>query len=177
MKAIIVVDMQNDFVLADGALAIPDCDKLVDAVDTVADKYPLKVFTKDWHPKNDPSFKSAGGIWPDHCLRGTWGAMLVPGMKSQNEADLVIHKVGYSAFFTRPNEPTGLHGYLRENWVDELCIVGVALDYCVKATALDAVNMGYGVSIVLAATRAVTQDAAKQREILAMLRKEGVGIS
>lgn len=175
MKALIVVDYQNDFVEPEGALYVPDAYKVAPIISDLMVNAPLVVLTGDWHKPSDPSFKRNGGIWPVHCVCGTYGAD-ISGRLPVNICDMLLHKTGYSAFVDEQGVITGLHEYLRANWVDELDIVGVALDHCVKQTALSAVRIGYGTRVIVAGTKAVDQSPGAVDAVIRDLRGEGVGV-
>src|SRR5437763_23169 len=139
MDALIVVDVQNDF-CPGGALAVPEGDAVLEAVNRLASEAPFVVATRDWHPPDHGSFAAEGGPWPAHCVSGTPGAELHPGV-DRSRIDAIVDKgqsrerEGYSGF-----EGTELERLLREHGVRRVDVAGLALDYCVKATALDANN-------------------------------------
>jgi nicotinamidase/pyrazinamidase len=166
--ALVVVDMQNDFTDPAGSLYVAGGDAIVQAVNTaVADAIEadaLVVATQDWHPTSTPHFAKDGGIWPVHCVGGTWGAELHPALslpagvrrvrKGSNGED------GYSGFTMRDpvsgeEIPTELEPLLRERGIERLVVCGVATDYCVKATALDGVRHGFEVEVLPDAIAAV----------------------
>lgn len=176
MKALLLIDIQNDF-LPGGALAIQKGDEVVAVVNHLMPKYELIVATKDWHPADHRSFASQhpehqigdiitlDGIdqvlWPDHCVQGTAGAEFAPGLNT-NAIHHVIRKGtdrnidSYSGFFDNARrKATGLENYLREKGVNEVHVAGLATDYCVKFTALDAVDRGFQTVVVTAGTRGV----------------------
>jgi nicotinamidase/pyrazinamidase len=154
MEALIVVDVQNDF-CPGGALAVPDGDEVLDPINQLARESELVVATRDWHPPDHGSFAVNGGPWPVHCVRDTPGAQLHPRL-DQAQIDVVIDKgrtrdrEGYSGF-----EETGLEQILREHDVSRVHVVGLALDYCVRATALEAHRAGFDVVVHRDATRPV----------------------
>ncbi len=154
MDALIVVDVQNDF-CPGGALAVPDGDRVVPEVNRLAQEADFVVATRDWHPPDHGSFSARGGVWPEHCVQGTPGAELHPGI-DRTRIDLVVDKgrdpqtEGYSGF-----EGTDLEARLRERGVRDVHVAGLALDYCVRATALDARRLGFDVTVHRDATRAV----------------------
>lgn len=173
MKALIVVDMQNDFVRYGGALLVPDAEKIIPFIDKRIHNTPgLVILTRDIHERNDSSFEEFGGPWPEHCVRGSIGAEFHTAIYSPR-ADLIISKSQNSAFL-QDGMPTGLHGYLRDNWIDSLDIVGVALDYCVGETALDAARLGYDVTVYRDSTRAVNFESGA--EMVNKLKMEGVRV-
>lgn len=175
MDALIVVDVQNDF-CPGGALAVPHGDEVVEPVNELARKAPFVVATRDWHPPDHSSFASNGGPWPVHCVAGTPGAELHPGIDRES-IDVVIDKgqvrdtEGYSGF-----EGTELEQLLRERGVKRVDVAGLALDYCVKATALDARRAGFDVVVHRDATRAVDASPGDGERALAQLRAAGVRI-
>lgn len=173
MEGLIIVDMQNDF-CAGGALEVPDGDAVVPEVSRLADGMSYVVATRDWHPADHRSFAPQGGPWPVHCVQGTHGAQLHPGLDAGlidaivdagREPDLD----GYSGF-----EDTDLERLLREHEVDTVHVGGLALDYCVKATALDAKRAGFDVVVHLGATRAVEVQPGDGERAVAELRAAGV---
>jgi len=175
MRALIVVDVQNDF-CPGGALAVPDGDAVVDAVNRMASAALFVVATRDWHPPDHGSFVVKGGPWPVHCVRDTSGAELHPGIDRS-----LIHAVvdkgqvsdhdGYSGF-----EGTELERLLRERDVDSVDVAGLALDYCVKATALDARRVGLYVTVHRRATRPVEVSPGDGERAVAELRAAGVEV-
>ncbi len=175
MRALIVVDVQNDF-CPGGALAVPDGDTVVHDVNRMAADAPFVVATRDWHPPDHGSFAAQGGPWPVHCVRDTAGAQLHSGIDA-DQIDVVLDKgqssetEGYSGF-----EGTGLERLLRERGVDEVDVAGLALDYCVKATALDARRAGFGVTVHRGATRAVEVSPGDGERAVEALRAAGVEV-
>jgi nicotinamidase/pyrazinamidase len=166
ITALVVVDCQNDFADPDGSLFVNGAAGVIAAVNreviaAVAAGAPV-VYTQDWHPESTPHFQKDGGIWPVHCLADSWGADFHPRLivagpsvkKGINGED------GYSGFTMRNPEteetsPTELHGWLTDCGVRAIVVVGLALDYCVKATAVDGVSLGYAVTVPDATTAAV----------------------
>jgi nicotinamidase/pyrazinamidase len=175
MRALIVVDVQNDF-CPGGALAVPDGEAVVDAVNRMAAAAPYVIATRDWHPTDHGSFATQGGPWPEHCVQDTAGAALHAGI-DQSQIDAVVDKgqvsdrEGYSGF-----EGTELERLLREHHVDEVDVAGLALDYCVKATALDAKRAGFGVTVHRDATRAVEVSPGDGQRAVDELRAAGVEV-
>src|SRR2546423_15403331 len=154
MDALIVVDVQNDF-CPGGSLAVPDGDAVVEPINELARKAPLVIATRDWHPPDHRSFAEQGGPWPIHCVRDTPGAQLHAGIDASPITAIVDkgrdrYREGYSGF-----EATDLEQLLRARDVDTVHVAGLALDYCVKATALDARRAGFDVVVHRDATRAV----------------------
>lgn len=156
--ALIVVDMQVDF-MPGGALPVPGGDEVVDRVNEYVELFTRAgatvVFTRDWHPPNHVSFKTRGGPWPPHCVQGTPGASFHPKLRVPTDA-LIVSKAtdpdreAYSGF-----EGTELDAELRRRGVRRVFVCGVATDYCVKATALDAARLGYQVFLLADAVRGV----------------------
>lgn len=193
--ALIVVDAQNDF-CPGGALAVAGGDEIMPGINALADRFALVVLTQDWHPRDHKSFASnhPGGqpfgtaempygtqtLWPDHCVQGTTGADFHPALKggALDRAQLVIRKGyhagidSYSAFYENDRTTrTGLAGYLRDKGVRRCVLVGLAFDFCVAYSALDAVREGFGATVIKPLTRAIalpegdgtTADAAERR--------------
>lgn len=162
--ALILVDIQNDF-LPGGTLSVPAADLILNPVNQLL-KYPFRavVATQDWHPSDHCSFKAKGGDWPAHCVAGTHGAAL----SDRLNADAITHIVrkgtrsgqdSYSGFLENDRStPTGLDGLLKNLGVTQLVLCGVALDYCVRATAIDAVASGYTTYVVPEACRGISKD-------------------
>jgi nicotinamidase/pyrazinamidase len=175
VEALIEVDVQNDF-CPGGALAVEHGDEVVERLNRMAPEYELVVATRDWHPPDHGSFSERGGTWPVHCVQGTPGAELHPGL-DHDAIDAVIDKgqdpgtEGYSGF-----EGTGLADLLREHGVDRVHVGGLALDYCVKNTALDARREGFDVVVHLDATRAVDVRPGDGERAVAELRDAGVEV-
>jgi nicotinamidase/pyrazinamidase len=175
MRALIVVDVQNDF-CPGGALAVPEGDAVVEVVNRLAGEAPFVVATRDWHPADHGSFAAQGGVWPVHCVQGSDGAELHPGIDPR-QIDVVVDKgrdvelEGYSGF-----EGTDLSRVLRERGVDAVDVVGLALDYCVKATALDARRAGFDVVVHRGATRAVDVSPGDGERAVEELRAAGVSV-
>src|SRR4051812_8757049 len=155
-RALIIVDVQNDFTPG-GALAVPHGDEVLRHINGLAasGEYDLVVATRDWHPPDHGSFSESGGPWPEHCVQGTEGAELHPDL-DRGHIDVVVDKghdpatEGYSAF-----DGTQLAELLRERGVDQVTVVGLATDYCVKNTALDALKEGLRVIVDSTAVRGV----------------------
>jgi nicotinamidase/pyrazinamidase len=183
--ALVVVDVQNDFADPAGALAVPGAALVISAVNTEVAAASAAgstiVYTQDWHPPRTPHFVTDGGPWPVHCVHDTWGAELHPGLVVAGEA---VRKGtggedGYSGFTMRDptngaEASTGLDELLRDRHVERVVVVGLALDYCVKATALDAVAHGYECVVPRAATAAVEVNAGDGAAAMAELVVAGV---
>lgn len=183
MHALIVIDVQNDF-CPGGALAVPDGDKIVEPINALMPNFDAVILTQDWHPGKHSSFASqhAGKapydmvdmpygpqvLWPDHCVQGTKGAAFHAGLNS-DVADLIIRKGfrsaidSYSAFYENDHEtPTGLEGYLRTRGISNLTLVGLATDFCVNFSAVDAANLGFDVTVDLSLCRAIDLNGSLQ---------------
>lgn len=165
--ALIVVDVQNDFAHPSGSLYVAGGETVVPVINELiahahAAGAPV-VLTADWHPEHTPHFDTDGGIWPVHCVAGTWGSQFEVGL--QTHADLVVRKGadgedGYSGFSVRDprtgaSSPTTLQAFLVRKGIERLVVVGLATDYCVKATVLDGRALGYRVDVVLDAIATV----------------------
>jgi nicotinamidase/pyrazinamidase len=184
MKALIVVDVQNDF-CPGGALAVPKGDEVVAVINRLIMeniKRGVTVYTKDWHPKNHCSFKANGGIWPEHCVQDTKGAELHPQLCDDMGAVFLKATTpdadSYSGF-GGAHSVTGqtLKDFLKEAGVTEVMVVGLALDYCVKATALDSVKYGFKTSVYLPATRSVNVKSTDEAEAIENLIATGVEVT
>jgi nicotinamidase/pyrazinamidase len=175
MEALIVVDVQNDF-CPGGALPVPDGDAVVEPINTLAEQSAFVVATRDWHPPDHSSFKAQGGPWPVHCVRDTGGAQLHPRLHASQVAAIVDkgrepEDQGYSGF-----EKTDLERLLRDRGVDTVHVAGLALDYCVKETALDARRAGFDVVLHSGATRAINVNPGDDQRTLEQLREAGVEV-
>ena len=177
-RALVIVDFQNDFTPG-GALAVRDGDAIAGRIDELArsGEYDLVVATRDWHPPDHGSFAAQGGPWPEHCVQGSPGAELHPSL-DRALVDVVVDKgqdvatEGYSGF-----EATGLAELLRERGIDHVTVVGLATDYCVKHTALDALREGFGVTVDSTAVRAVEVQPGDGRRALEEVRTAGGSIA
>jgi nicotinamidase/pyrazinamidase len=188
--ALIVVDVQNDFADPAGGLSVSGGDAVIPAVNAEIEAArgagALVVFTQDWHPEVTPHFAKDGGIWPVHCVRDTWGAQFHPQLAVHAD-DARVRKGshgedGYSGFTMRDpvsgNETaTELEGLLREHGVERVVIGGLATDYCVKATALDAARLGFETTVVSEAIAAVNVEAQDGERALAELAEAGVQLA
>ncbi|MHB1527225.1 MAG: isochorismatase family protein [Candidatus Dormibacteria bacterium] len=186
-SALIVVDVQNDFADPVGSLFVPGGDRVATEVAALmrraAAMDALVVCTQDWHPSVTPHFREFGGVWPRHCVQGTWGAELHPLLP---RPVAIVHKGedqddGYSGFGVRhlatgEIAPTDLAPLLSHRGVSEVFVVGLALDVCVKATALDAVAAGFQTSLLESATSAVDLKEGDGRRALVELVAAGVTI-
>ena len=175
-EALIVIDVQNDF-CPGGALAVAGGDAIVPLVNDMIRSFDHVVLTQDWHPEGHSSFASEHPgknpfetvtmpygeqtLWPDHCVQGSAGAAFRLGLE-WTKAELVIRKGfrkgidSYSAFFENDHKtPTGLGGYLRERGIDEVTFTGLATDFCVAYSALDAARCGFKATVAMDACRAI----------------------
>jgi nicotinamidase/pyrazinamidase len=185
--ALVVVDVQNDFADPNGSLYVQGGEAVIDVVNdevrTAQRAGATVVYTQDWHPPDTPHFAKDGGTWPVHCVAGTWGAELHPALVVEGER---IRKGtsgedGYSGFtmadpVTGTTSSTGLAGMLRSRETERLVVVGLATDYCVKATALDGVGLGYPTTVLQDAVRPVDLQAGDGERALAEMRAAGVSV-
>lgn len=185
--ALIVVDVQNDFADPEGNLAIPEGEKVVDVVnDEIAaalDAGAPVFYTQDWHPPRTPHFDIDGGTWPVHCVQDTWGAELHPRLRVEGPSIKkgVDGGDGYSGFSVRDpvsgqESATQLGRLLEETGVRRVLVTGLAGDVCVKATALDARELGYEVVVPLEATRFVEAEAGDADRAIDELETAGVSV-
>ena len=196
MKALIIVDLQNDFIPG-GSLAVPDGDKIITRVNELQKKFDVVVATQDWHPANHKSFASQHEgknpfdiidlnglqqtLWPDHCIQGTKGAELHKDLNT-NKIEAIFRKGtnpeidSYSGFFDNGRKKsTGLHGYLQERKVSSVFVCGLAADFCVYYTALDALSVGYDTTILDESVKAI--DPINYIELKDNFRSKGGKIS
>jgi nicotinamidase/pyrazinamidase len=189
LTALIVVDLQNDFADPAGSLAVAGADAVVDAINVAvrdaADAGAMVAVTQDWHPESTPHFAKDGGIWPVHCVGGTWGAELHPAFELPADARRVRKgehgEDGYSGFTMRhpvtgDESPTELEAMLRERGIERVVVAGLATDYCVKATALDALRLGFDVRLLPEAIAAVNLEPDHGERALAEMADAGVRI-
>jgi nicotinamidase/pyrazinamidase len=186
--ALVVVDVQNDFADPDGSLYVRDSAAAIKAVNEAVEAAKAAdatvVYTQDWHPPDTPHFAKDGGTWPVHCVAGTWGAELHPDLTVDGER---VRKGtggedGYSGFTmadpeTRTTSSTGLAELLRERGVERVVVVGLATDYCVKATALDAVGLGFPATVITAGVRPVDLEPGDGDRALEEMRDAGVALA
>jgi nicotinamidase/pyrazinamidase len=198
MKALIIVDIQNDF-LPGGALAVDQGDEIIPIVNRLIPNFDLVIATQDWHPADHGSFASNHSgkkpgdsivlhglpqiLWPDHCIQNSPGAEFNPKLRT----DLItkIFRKGtdktvdsYSGFFDNGKKlDTGLNDYLKNVKVTQVFIVGLATDYCVKFTAIDAVESGFETTVIADATRAVNLQKGDYEKALDEMRTKGVRVA
>ncbi|MEM7237878.1 MAG: bifunctional nicotinamidase/pyrazinamidase [Pseudomonadota bacterium] len=179
--ALVMIDIQNDF-CPGGALAVAGGDQIVPLINRLQDRFEVCVMTQDWHPEDHSSFVTSHDgaepfsvvempygpqvLWPTHCVQGSAGAAFHPGLAT-DRADLVVRKGvraaidSYSAFFENDHTtPTGLAGYLRERGVTSLVIAGLATDFCVAYSAVDAARLGFAVTVWEDVCRAIDLDGS-----------------
>ena len=195
-SALLVIDVQNDF-CPGGALAVQDGDQVVSPINAMMDQFNSIVLTQDWHPADHVSFATnhddaepfdsisldygTQTLWPTHCVATTPGAQFHKDLNTST-AQMVVRKGfrsqidSYSAFFENDQlTPTGLHGYLQERGNNEVVLCGLATDYCVAWSALDAAKLGYATTVVLSACRAIDLEGSLSKQIENM-SKAGVQI-
>lgn len=161
---LVVVDYQNDFLPPDGALAVPGGDELVDRINELIELFPHSLATRDWHPENHYSFEVNGGEWPPHCLQNTWGAEFHPELE-QDELDYRLKKgfdpedrSDYSGFSAETEDGKGMAEVLGEAGAERLFVAGLALDYCVRATALAGLEEDFEMVLLEDCTEPVNVD-------------------
>ena len=188
--ALVVVDTQNDFADPDGNLyveggetIIPQINAEIAAARTAG---ALVVYTQDWHPGSTPHFEKDGGVWPVHCVQDTWGAELHPDLVVDDTAPVVRKGAeggdGYSGFSVRDPESgdehaTRLDSILKDHDVERVVVVGLAQDYCVKETTIDAATKGYDTTMISDATRAVNMEPGDDEEAVAEMADAGATIA
>jgi nicotinamidase/pyrazinamidase len=174
--ALLIIDFQNDFTEG-GALAVPEGDEIAAPVKRLADHYDLVVATRDWHPPDHASFETEGGPWPVHCVQGTHGAEFHPAMDDV-EVDAVVDvgrerdDEGYSGF-----EKSELADILRGRGAERVAVCGLATDYCVRASAIDACREGFDVTVVEDAIRGVDVNPGDSERALEDMRGAGARIA
>tara|TARA_R110002094_G_scaffold16487_9_gene28035 strand:- start:262 stop:855 length:594 start_codon:yes stop_codon:yes gene_type:complete len=189
MHALIIIDVQNDF-CPGGALAVGEGDQIVPGINALMNDFDAVILTQDWHPAGHSSFASAHPghapydmidmpygpqvLWPDHCIQGSMGARFHMDLH-RDRADLIIRKGynpaidSYSAFFENDQKtPTGLEGYLRTRGLETLTMVGLALDFCVNYSAVDAARLGFDVTVRQELCRAIDLDGSLASAVAGM---------
>ncbi|MFT5065039.1 MAG: nicotinamidase/pyrazinamidase [Yoonia sp.] len=188
MHALLVIDVQNDF-CPDGALAVVDGDGIVAGINAAMPRFDAVILTQDWHPAGHSSFASSHDaapmsvtempygpqvLWPDHCIQGSDGAAFHPDL-DVNRADMIVRKGynpaidSYSAFYENDHKtPTGLQGYLQTRGITQLMLVGLATDFCVHYSAVDAAKLGFDVTVDLDLCRAIDFDGSLRSALTAM---------
>ncbi|HKF85860.1 MAG TPA: isochorismatase family protein [Candidatus Limnocylindrales bacterium] len=188
--ALIVVDVQNDFADPKGSLSVAGGEDVIPAIngqiELARNNGALVVATQDWHPPHTPHFAKDGGIWPDHCVRDTWGAQLHPALQAPDDVRIVRKGTngedGYSAFTMRDATtgatiPTELGEVLKEANVDEVVVTGLATDYCVRATALDSASLGFHTYLLTDAVAGVNLEPGDGDAAIAEMEAAGVHLS
>ena len=185
-SALVVVDLQNDFADPSGSLYVGSGEEVIPIANReirrMKDAGGMVVYTQDWHPPSTPHFAKDGGTWPVHCVQRTWGAelhpdlLLVEAKTIQSGAD---GGDGYSGFTERDprtgaESDTGLADYLRERGIESVVVLGLATDYCVRATALDAVRAGFRTTVLRAGVRPVELEPGDGERALEEMRGAGV---
>ena len=182
--ALLVVDVQNDFADPKGSLYVEEGEKVVPVINREIERAraagALVVYTQDWHPGVTPHFQKYGGVWPVHCVRGSWGASFASELRVEGE---VVRKGtgaedGYSGFSvadvqTGSRKPTELESLLRSHGVERVVIIGLATDYCVKETALDALRIGFVTTVLREGIRAVNLKESDGERALEEIRQAG----
>jgi len=185
--ALVVVDVQNDFADPAGGLSVVGGNLIIPTLNReialAIDAGAIIVATQDWHPASTPHFAKDGGIWPVHCVADTWGAALHPALTVPDDAARVRKGVngedGYSGFTLRDpvsgdTIATALEGLLRASAVDNVIVCGLATDYCVKSTALDAVRLGFETSLLIDAVAAVDLEPGDGARAIEAMEATGV---
>lgn len=190
--ALIVVDVQNDFAHPEGSLFVRGAGEIIPRINAEMEKAVgqggLVFLTQDWHPERTPHFETDGGVWPVHCVAGTWGAEFHEGLAVPDGADAPVVRKGvdggdgYSGFTVLDAESgeareTGLRAALEEAGARRVAVVGLATDYCVKATVLDALRLGYGATVLLGCTAAVELATGDGEAALEEMRAAGAVIA
>ena len=182
-----VVDVQNDFADPEGGRAVDGGADVVPVVNrevaAAREAGAVVVYTQDWHPPDTPHFEKDGGTWPVHCVGGTWGAELHPDLHVAGER---VRKGtggedGYSGFSVRDpvtgvSTPTALEGLLRQAGVERLVVAGIATDYCVLETVLDAVRLGFPTTVLREAVRAVDREDGDGERALSRMAEAGANL-
>ncbi len=185
--ALVVVDVQNDFADPAGSLYVVGGDEVVERINEEIERATAEdavvVYTQDWHPPSTPHFAKDGGIWPVHCVAGTWGSELHPELVVAGPS---VHKGsngedGYSGFTMRDpetgaDEPTELEGFLRDRGVTTVVVAGLATDYCVLGTVLDARRLGFETVVLAEAVAAVDVTPGDGERALAQMAAAGAQV-
>jgi nicotinamidase/pyrazinamidase len=178
MDALILVDIQNDF-CPGGSLAVAEGDRVVPVANELQQHFDLVVATRDWHPPGHASFVA---LWPPHCVQGTAGAEFHPALDTRRVAHVFLKGTdpavdSYSGFFDNEHKlSTGLGDYLRAQGATNVFICGLATDYCVKFTALDALRLGFDTTVVIDACRGVEVNAGDTARAVAEMRAAGAHV-
>jgi nicotinamidase/pyrazinamidase len=197
MRALILVDLQNDF-LPGGALAVKEGDQIIPVInDLLKKKFDIVIATKDWHPSDHESFAVSQGktpgeiidlfgleqiLWPVHCVQGTQGAEFTPGWDVRRITKVFYKGTdktmdSYSTFYDNGHRhSTGLESYLKEQGIHDIYIAGLATDYCVKYSVLDALKSGFNIYVVEDACKAVNLNDGDDKKALEEMREAGAHI-
>ncbi len=188
--ALVVVDVQNDFADPAGSLYVQGGEEVVPVVNEQVELAvaggAAVLYTQDWHPPDTPHFEKDGGIWPVHCVGGSWGSDFHPTLRVVDDARTIRKGTGgedgYSGFSVRDPESgseaeTGLEERLRHRGVERVGIVGLATDYCVKETALDAVLKGFDTTVLVRGVRAVDLQPGDGERALEAVRESGARLA
>lgn len=198
MKALLIVDIQNDF-CPGGALEVPNGDQIIPVVNRLSEHFDIVIQTQDWHPEGHSSFASTHQgkkpfetiempygeqvLWPDHCVQASRGSNFHPDLET-NRSQLIIRKGfrkdidSYSAFYENDNSTsTGLSGYLRERSINTLYAVGLATDFCVKWSVIDGIKEGFNVFVVKDAVKGIDIEGSVDQAWKEMLKKGAQQVS
>lgn len=181
MNALIVVDLQYDF-MPNGSLAVNGGNEIADVLNPIRDIFDLVIFTQEWHPTNHCSFQDIGGPWPVHCVQDSEGAKI--DLRLIRENDIIVQKGvnqdvdSYSAFWDNERKhKTNLDEILKQHNIDTVYICGIATDYCVKFTALDACKLGYKTHLLVDACRGVNIDINDVKKAIVDMSTKGVNLT
>lgn len=187
--ALLVIDVQNDFASHEGSLYVNDAAAAIRAINHEIERASragaLVVYTQDWHPEHTPHFQQDGGVWPVHCVADTWGAELHADLAYLADTPRVRKGVegddGYSGFSQRDpgtgkEMPTELEAILHQHDIERVVVVGLATDYCVKETVLDARDLGFETIVVEKAMRAVNLEPGDGDRAIEEMREAGAAI-
>lgn len=179
--ALLIIDMQNDF-MPGGPLGVPGANEIIPIINALIPKFSLVIATQDWHPADHLSFtvnNPTGGLWPVHCVQGTEGAALVPGLHL-DQITAVFQKGqereidSYSAFFDNAQQKsTGLDTYLKKSGIEKLVVLGVATEYCVLYSVLDALKLGFSVEVMPEACRGINITLGDEQRALDEMKRLG----
>ncbi|MGQ1946686.1 bifunctional nicotinamidase/pyrazinamidase [Geofilum sp. OHC36d9] len=198
MQALLLIDIQNDF-LPNGALGVPDGDHIIPVINNIQHKFNCIIATRDWHPANHGSFasnhvnKQPGEViqlngltqilWPDHCMQGSPGAELSPRINQSLLSNVIFKGTdpdidSYSAFYDNGHlKETGLQVYLKRNGITSLYVAGLATDYCVYYTVLDALKLGYATTLITDATKGVNIHPNDSQKAIMNMEKQGAQLT
>lgn len=180
-KALLIIDLQNDF-CPGGSLAVPEGDKIVGTLNEYIEifiKQGVTVFiSRDWHPKKTKHFKKFGGVWPEHCIQNTKGAEFHPCLKLPDKTIVISKgmdpdKESYSAFGGFDDKGVPFIDLLKKSGIKELYIGGLATDYCVKNSVLDALKLGFGVKLLVDAIKGVDLNKGDSEQAVKEMLKNG----